>query len=64
MDKKMAKVTKQMRTAQRDIKEGKSKAAVKALKGAATKNEKLTKEDKNVRDPEIKSYHKMKAKGC
>jgi len=26
--------------------------------------EELVKIDKNVRDPEIKAYHKMKKKGC
>jgi len=64
MDKKMAKVTKQMKTAGRDIKKGKPKAALKALKGAVKKNVKLTKIDRKVRDPEIKAYKKMKKKGC
>lgn len=64
MDKKMAKVTKQMKTAERDIKKGDKKGAVKALKGAEKKNVKLTKIDRTVRDPEIKAYKKMKKKGC
>ncbi len=64
MDKKMAKVTKKIKVAEKDIKENKPKAAVKVLKGAAKKNEKLTKIDKEVRDPEIKAYKKMKKEGC
>lgn len=64
MDKKMAKVTKQMKTAERDVKKGKPLAAVQAIKGAVKKNVKLTKVDREVRDPEIKAYKKMKAKGC
>lgn len=38
--------------------------AEKILKSAEKKNEKLVKMDKNVRDPQIKEYKKMKAKGC
>jgi len=64
MDKKMAKVTKEMKTAARAIKKGKKNAAVKALKGAEKKNLKLTKIDREMRDPEIKEYKKMKQKGC
>jgi len=64
MDKKMHKVTKKMKTATKDMKEGKKKAAMKVLKGAEKANEKLVKYDKNVRDPEIKEYKKMKKKGC
>jgi len=64
MDKKMAKVTKQMKTAERDVKKGKPLAAVQAIKGAVKKNVKLTKEDREVRDPEIKAYKVMKKKGC
>ena len=56
MDKKMAKVTTQMKTAESDIKKGKPVEAVKALKGAEKKNEKLTKIDKEVRDPIIRKY--------
>ncbi len=54
MDKKMHKVTEKMKVAEKDIKKGKAKAAVKVLKGAEKKNEKLVKIDKNVRDPIIK----------
>ena len=64
MDKKMAKVTKQMKTAERDVKEGKPAAAVRALKSAEKKNVKLTKIDREVRDPEIKAYKKMKKEKC
>jgi hypothetical protein len=64
MDKKMAKVTKQMKTAEGDVKKGQPMAAVAAIKGAVKKNVKLTKEDRDVRDPEIKAYKVMKKKGC
>ncbi len=64
MDRKMAKVTKQMKTAERDVKKGKPLAAVQAIKGAVKKNVKLTKIDREVRDPEIKAYKAMKKKGC
>jgi hypothetical protein len=64
MDKKMSKVTRQMKTAERDIKKSKPKAAIKALKGAEKKNVKLTKIDRDVRDPMIDRYKKMKKKGC
>lgn len=60
----MAKVTKQMKTAARDIKKDKPKEAMKALKGAEKKNVKLTKIDREVRDPEIDAYKKMKKRGC
>ncbi len=60
----MAKVTKQMKTAGRDIKEGKKSEALKALKGAEKKNVKLTKIDREVRDPLIKKEKKMARKGC
>lgn len=46
MDKKMHKITKSMQKAGKDIKAGKSKAAVQVLKGAEKKNEKLVKMDK------------------
>lgn len=58
MDKKMAKVTKAIKTGERDIKEGKAGAAVKALEGAKKKNVKLTKEDRDVRDPLIERCKK------
>lgn len=64
MDRKMAKVTRQMKTAGRDIKAGKKSEALKTLKSAEKKNVKLTKIDREVRDPEIESYKKMKKKGC
>lgn len=67
MDRKMAKVTKAMKTAEREVKSGKSAAAVKTLKGAEKKNVKLTKIDRDVRDPlireckkEMGSVHKKK----
>ncbi len=53
MDKKMAKVTEAMKTAARDIKKGKRGAALQALKGAERKNVKLTKIDREKRDPFI-----------
>ncbi len=62
MDKKMARVTRSMKVAEKDIKHGKVKAAIKALKGAEKKNVKLTKIDREVRDPEIKAYKKMMKK--
>jgi len=64
MDKKMAKVTKQMKKAEKNVKAGKKKAAIKDLDSAEKKNVKLTKMDREVRDPEIKAYKKMKKKGC
>lgn len=64
MDRKMAKVTKAMKVAEKEVKMGDSSSAIKALKGAEKKNVKLTKEDREVRDPEIKAYKKMKTKGC
>ncbi len=63
MDKKMHQVTKRMQTAGRDIKKGKGKEAVKVLRKAVKKNEKLVKEDRKVRDPLIKKCKKqMKGK--
>ena len=64
MDKKMAKVTKQMKTAGRDIKAGNKSEALKTLKGAEKKNVKLTKIDREIRDPLIKKEKKMAKKGC
>lgn len=64
MDKKMHKITKRMKTAEKDIRENRKKDAVKTLKKAEMKNEKLVKIDRDVRDPMIKKYKKMKAKGC
>ena len=65
MDKKMAKVTKEMKVAEKDVKKGKPKAAVKSLKKAEKKNVKLTKIDREERDPFIKKAKKMlKKKGA
>ena len=64
MDKKMSKVTRQMKRAEKSVKAGKKKTAIKALDSAEKKNVKLTKMDREVRDPEIKAYKKMKKKGC
>jgi uncharacterized protein YfeS len=58
MDRKMAKVTRQMKTAGRDIKKGDKEGALKALKGAEKKNVKLTKIDREVRDPMIEKCKK------
>ncbi len=58
MDKKMHKVTKTMEKAVKEIKSDKPKAAVKSLKSAEKKNEKLVKIDKNVRDPIIEAVEK------
>ena len=63
MDKKMHKVTKSMKVAEKDIVKGKPKAAVKALKGAEKKNEKLVKIDRDVRDPIIEAFTKNMKKG-
>ena len=63
MDKKMHQVTKRMKTAEKDVKMGKKKAAVKVLKKAESKNEKLVKIDKKVRDPMIEKYKKLTKKG-
>lgn len=60
----MRKVTNKMETAKKDIKENKPKEAIKVLNKAEKKNEKLANYDEKVRDPEIKEYKKMKAKGC
>lgn len=64
MDRKMAKVTKEMKKAGKDIKQGMPKEALKILKHAEKKNVALTKTDREVRDPEIKAYKKMKKRGC
>ncbi len=62
MDKKMHKVTEAMKKAEVDVKKNKPKAAIKVLKKAEKKNEKLVKIDKNVRDPLIDKAKKVKAK--
>lgn len=64
MDKKMHQITKKMQTAAKDVKKGDQKGALKTLKRSEKKNEKLVKIDREVRDPEIKEYKKMKQKGC
>lgn len=55
----MHQVTKKMEIAEKDVKKGKPKMAVKVLKKAEKKNEKLVKIDKDVRDPMIKKCKKM-----
>lgn len=62
MDKKMHKVTKQMRVAEKDIKKGKLKAAKRTLKSAEKKNEKLVRIDRDVRDPLIDKCKKAMKK--
>lgn len=64
MDKKLHKVTKTIEVAAKDVKKGKPKAAVKALKGAVKKNEKLVKEDRDIRDPAMKKLAKAKKAMC
>ena len=64
MDRKMSKVTSAMKTAGRDVKSGKKSAALSTLKDAEKKNVKLTKLDREVRDPMIEQAKKMKKKGC
>lgn len=58
----MAKVTNQMKTAERDMKKGDEKDAVKSLKSAEKKNVKLTEIDRTERDPKIKKCDKMMMK--
>ena len=58
MDKKMAKVTKKIVTAKKDIKKHEPKAAMKVLKKAKKANVKLTKIDRDERDPMIKKCKK------
>lgn len=53
MDKKMAKVTREMKSAGRDAKRGKVASALKKLGKAEKENVRLTKEDREVRDPLI-----------
>jgi glutamyl-tRNA reductase len=64
VDKKMAKVSRKIRTAEKDIREHKSKAATKTLKKAEKENVRLTKIDREERDPFIEKCKKdMKHKG-
>ena len=58
MDKKMAKVTKKIVTAKKDIKKHEPKEAMKVLKKAKKANVKLTKIDREERDPMIKKCKK------
>ena len=60
MDKKIHKITNSMKKAEKDVQLGKSKQAVKVLKGAEKRNEKLVKEDRDVRDPIIDKFKKVK----
>ena len=59
----MHQISKRMATAERDVKKGKPNEAVKVLKKAEKKNEKLVKIDRDVRDPMIKKCKKMMKKG-
>ena len=64
MDKKIHKVTLKMKKAEKDIEKGKPAQAVKVLKGAEKKNEKLKAEDRDVRDPMIDKFKKAKKSMC
>jgi hypothetical protein len=64
MDRKMRKVTKKIRRAEKDIRHGHPKDALKTLKKAEHKNEMLANFDEKVRDPQIEKFKKMKSKGC
>lgn len=60
MDKKIHRITKEMQVAERDIKKKKLKDAIRVLKYAEKKNEKLVKIDRDVRDPIIEGAKKFK----
>jgi hypothetical protein len=62
MDRKMHQVTKRMKTAEKDIRKGKTKEAQKILHKAEKKNEKLVRIDRNQRDPFIAKAKKVQAK--
>jgi len=64
MDKKIHKITENMKVAEKDVKKGKPKAAVKVLKKAEKKNEKLKVEDRDKRDPMIDKFKKAKKAMC
>jgi len=64
LDKKIHKITQSMKKAEKDVKAGKSKAAVQVLKGAEKKNEKLKREDRDKRDPMIDKFKKAKKEMC
>lgn len=53
-----------MKKAEKDIEKGKQKAAIRVLKGAEKKNEKLKREDRDVRDPMIDKFKKAKKDLC
>lgn len=59
MDKKMHQVTKKIKTAEKEIRDNKEKMAIKTLKKAEVKNEKLVKIDKTQRDPIINEAKKV-----
>ena len=62
MDKKMHRVSEKIMTAEKAVKGGMKKKAIKVLSKAEKDNEKLVKIDKNVRDPIIDKYKKLPAK--
>ena len=63
VDKTMHNISKRIETAERDVEKKKPKEAVKVLKKAVKKNEKLVKIDREVRDPMIKKCKKEMKKG-
>lgn len=62
MDKKMHRVTQKIKTAEKDLKEGKKAKAEAILKAAARSNEKLVKIDREERDPYIEKCEKAGVK--
>lgn len=62
MDKKMKVVTEEMKMAEKSLKKGKKKKALKTLHKAERENERLTKIDKEVRDPFIEKCEKETGK--
>ena len=64
MDKRMHEITKRMKTAEKELRDHKKKTAMKTLKKAEKKNDKLVKIDREVRDPKIKKLAKLEKKGC
>lgn len=67
MDKEIHKISKKIKVAEKDIKQGKVKTAQAVLKKAEKKNEKLVKIDKTQRDPVIHAVEKAgkcKGKAC
>lgn len=59
MDKKIHKITKKMKIAEKNIKKHRPKMASIVLKKAEKANEKLKREDRDVRDPIIAKAKKM-----